>query len=135
MREVNVPVYLGGDATGGENLIWLRTPGPVADDPFLHQCILAYATDFSLIDEPAIEPLSASDPLWTGDLPTEERPTEEITATEIVMVAEEAVLEEPPSESSDHPLETPMPKLKKRQRRRSLLGDKKKPGSDEGGSK
>ncbi|MFT5441171.1 MAG: acyl-CoA thioesterase-2 [Myxococcota bacterium] len=50
MREVNVPVYLGGEATGGENLIWLKTPGPVPDDPFLHQCILAYATDFSLID-------------------------------------------------------------------------------------
>lgn len=50
MREVDVPVYLGGEAKGGNNLIWLRTPGPVADNPFLHQCILAYATDFSLID-------------------------------------------------------------------------------------
>jgi acyl-CoA thioesterase-2 len=50
MREVDVPVYLGGEAKGGNNLIWLRTPGPVPDDPFLHQCILAYATDFSLID-------------------------------------------------------------------------------------
>jgi len=50
MREIDIPVYLGGEATGGNNLIWLRTPGPVVDDPFLHQCILAYATDFSLID-------------------------------------------------------------------------------------
>jgi len=50
MREVDVPVYLGGEAKGGDNLIWLKTPGPVPDDPFLHQCILAYATDFSLID-------------------------------------------------------------------------------------
>jgi acyl-CoA thioesterase-2 len=50
MREIDVPVYLGGEATGGNNKIWLKTPGPVSDDPFLHQCILAYATDFSLID-------------------------------------------------------------------------------------
>ncbi len=31
-------------------MTWLRTPGPVSDDLFLHQCILAYATDFSLIE-------------------------------------------------------------------------------------
>lgn len=50
MRDKDIPVYIGGEAKGGSNLIWLKTPGPVADDPFLHQCILAYATDFSLID-------------------------------------------------------------------------------------
>jgi len=50
MRDKDIPVYIGGKAKGGNNLIWLKTPGPVADDPFLHQCILAYATDFSLID-------------------------------------------------------------------------------------
>ncbi len=50
MRDKDVPIYIGGEAKGGNNLIWLRTPGPVPDDPLLHQCILAYATDFSLID-------------------------------------------------------------------------------------
>lgn len=51
MRESEAPVYLGGKAKqGASNMTWLRTPGPVADDPFLHQCILAYATDFSLIE-------------------------------------------------------------------------------------
>ena len=50
MRDKDIPVYLGGEARGGQNLIWLRTPGPMPDDPFLHQCVLAYATDFSLID-------------------------------------------------------------------------------------
>lgn len=49
-RELQVPVFLGGEATGGDNMVWLRTPGPLPDDPFLHQCLLAYATDFSLID-------------------------------------------------------------------------------------
>ncbi len=50
MRDKDIPVYLGGEAKGGNNLIWLRTPGPMPDDPFMHQCVLAYATDFSLID-------------------------------------------------------------------------------------
>ncbi len=50
MRSVDVPIYLGGKAKPGINLVWFRTSGPVSDDPFLHQCILAYATDFSLID-------------------------------------------------------------------------------------
>ncbi len=50
MRDKDVPIYLGGEAKGGDNLMWLRTPGPMPDDPFLHQCVLAYATDFSLID-------------------------------------------------------------------------------------
>jgi acyl-CoA thioesterase-2 len=50
MRSVDTPVYLGGEPKGGTNLIWFRTSGPVSDDPFLHQCILTYATDFSLID-------------------------------------------------------------------------------------
>jgi acyl-CoA thioesterase-2 len=49
-RELQVPVFLGGEAKGGDNMVWLRTPGPLPDDPFLHQCVLAYATDFSLID-------------------------------------------------------------------------------------
>ena len=50
MRSVDTPIYLGGEAKGGNNLIWFRTSGEVPDEPFLHQCILTYATDFSLID-------------------------------------------------------------------------------------
>jgi len=50
IRDVNLPMYLGGQASPEPNLVWFRTPAPVPDDPFLHQCILAYATDFSLID-------------------------------------------------------------------------------------
>ncbi len=50
IRDVHLPVYLGGKPTAEPNLVWFRTPAPVPDDPFLHQCILTYATDFSLID-------------------------------------------------------------------------------------
>jgi acyl-CoA thioesterase-2 len=49
-REIDVPMYLGGEPKEGNNLVWFRTPGPLPEDPFLHQCVLAYATDFSLID-------------------------------------------------------------------------------------
>jgi acyl-CoA thioesterase-2 len=50
MRESEAPVYLGGKTKRKNNMTWLRTPGPMPDDPFLHQCVLAYATDFSLIE-------------------------------------------------------------------------------------
>ena len=50
-RFVNLPTYLGGNAGEDPNLIWLRAHGTVdADDPLLHQCLLTYATDMSLID-------------------------------------------------------------------------------------
>lgn len=50
MREIDLPIYLGGKPKKGPNLVWFRTPAPLSDDLFLHQCILTYATDFSLID-------------------------------------------------------------------------------------
>lgn len=50
-RFVNLPVYLGGEGGRDPNLIWLRAGGNVApDDALLHQCLLTYATDMSLID-------------------------------------------------------------------------------------
>ena len=50
-RFVNLPTYLGGDPGEDPNLIWLRAHGTVdAEDPLLHQCLLTYATDMSLID-------------------------------------------------------------------------------------
>ena len=50
-RFVNLPTYLGGDAGQDPNLIWLRAHGTIdAEDPLLHQCLLTYATDMSLID-------------------------------------------------------------------------------------
>jgi acyl-CoA thioesterase-2 len=50
-RFVNLPTYLGGKGGNDPNLIWLRAGGHVAaDDALLHQCLLTYATDMSLID-------------------------------------------------------------------------------------
>ncbi|MHA1525065.1 MAG: acyl-CoA thioesterase II [Alphaproteobacteria bacterium] len=30
--------------------VWMRATGKIPDDPALHQCVLAYATDFTLVD-------------------------------------------------------------------------------------
>ncbi len=50
MRHVVVPTYLGGEPSAGPNLAWMRIERKLADDPFLHQCLLTYASDISLLD-------------------------------------------------------------------------------------
>jgi len=49
-RFVDLPIFLGGEVRPDPNLIWIRADGPIPDDPALHQCVLTYATDMSLID-------------------------------------------------------------------------------------
>jgi len=39
----------GGDGSGPMR-IWLRASGPLPEDPFLHRCLLAYASDMAMID-------------------------------------------------------------------------------------
>lgn len=39
--------------TGGQNIcqnVWIRAVQPLPDDPALHQCVLAYASDMTLLD-------------------------------------------------------------------------------------
>jgi acyl-CoA thioesterase II len=50
MRHVHPPTFLGGPPREGPSLTWLRTPRALAEEPFLHQCVLAYATDMGLLD-------------------------------------------------------------------------------------
>jgi acyl-CoA thioesterase-2 len=42
-------------ADGYQRLLWFRTVGPLADDPALHRCVLAYASDLTLLSI-ALEP-------------------------------------------------------------------------------
>ncbi|ONH25634.1 acyl-CoA thioesterase II [Pseudofrankia asymbiotica] len=44
------PAFLGGPRTGLTRSHWMRLPGPVGDDPLLHTALLAYASDFLLMD-------------------------------------------------------------------------------------
>lgn len=50
MRHLHVPTFLGGEAGDAPNLAWFRAPAAVPEDPLLHQCLLAYATDFTFND-------------------------------------------------------------------------------------
>jgi acyl-CoA thioesterase-2 len=50
LRPVDVSRYLSRDASPPRQDIWLKANGRLADDPLLHQCVLAYASDFTLLD-------------------------------------------------------------------------------------
>jgi acyl-CoA thioesterase-2 len=50
VRHVETPTYLGGGASRGPARVWMKADGPLGSDPFLHPCVLTYATDISLLD-------------------------------------------------------------------------------------
>ncbi|GAA3047165.1 acyl-CoA thioesterase II [Actinokineospora globicatena] len=52
VRYVSEPPWLSRE-TGprdARNQVWMRTDGKLADDPLLHVCVLAYASDMTLLD-------------------------------------------------------------------------------------
>lgn len=50
LKPVDVSRYLGREPHAPRQNIWLKANGPLPDDPRLHQCVLAYASDFTLLD-------------------------------------------------------------------------------------
>jgi acyl-CoA thioesterase II len=50
MRPVDVSRYFAREKRTPVQYIWMRASGPLPDDAPLHQCVLAYASDFSLLD-------------------------------------------------------------------------------------
>jgi acyl-CoA thioesterase-2 len=50
LRHVDLPTYLGGGPTRAPGLVWLRVERPLPDDERLHQALLTYASDISLLD-------------------------------------------------------------------------------------
>jgi acyl-CoA thioesterase-2 len=50
MRVVDVSRYLTREKKTPAQHIWIRATGPLPDDPPLHQAVLAYASDFTLLD-------------------------------------------------------------------------------------
>jgi acyl-CoA thioesterase-2 len=50
MRPVDLSRYLSPNTLETGQYIWIRATGALADDPALHQCVLAYASDFTLLD-------------------------------------------------------------------------------------
>jgi acyl-CoA thioesterase-2 len=50
LRPVEIERYLGNSTKDPRFHIWIRTTGPLPDDPSIHQCVLAYASDMMLLD-------------------------------------------------------------------------------------
>ena len=50
LRPVEFERYLGKKFLDGKFNVWIKTTGPLPDDPAIHQCVLAYTTDMGLLD-------------------------------------------------------------------------------------
>ena len=50
LRPVDVSRYFARERRTPEQCVWMRATGALPDDFPLHQCVLAYASDFSLLD-------------------------------------------------------------------------------------
>lgn len=62
MRFVHPPTFFGGEPRRGTCFVWMRVTHPLPDDPFLHQCLLTYASDISLLDN-IVKPHGRNGPL------------------------------------------------------------------------
>jgi acyl-CoA thioesterase-2 len=50
VRMTDASRYLGREKKAPAQQIWIRTSGPLPDDPVMHQAVLAYISDFTLLD-------------------------------------------------------------------------------------
>jgi acyl-CoA thioesterase-2 len=50
LRPVEFDRYLGKPTEGGRFHVWIRATGALPDTPAIHQCVLAYASDMTLLD-------------------------------------------------------------------------------------
>ncbi len=50
VRHVNAVDYLHPEKRAPRQLVWIRADGNLPDSPLLHQCVVAYASDMTLMD-------------------------------------------------------------------------------------
>ncbi len=50
LRPVDLRHFLGREALEPAQYVWIRTTGRLPDDPEIHRCVLAYASDMTLLD-------------------------------------------------------------------------------------
>ncbi len=50
LRPTDLSRFLSSEKAEPKQYIWIKASGPLPDDFRLHQCVLAYASDFSLLD-------------------------------------------------------------------------------------
>jgi len=55
LRPVEWRRYLGEKSEAGRFHVWIRTTGRLPDSPAIHQCVLAYASDMTLLDAALIQ--------------------------------------------------------------------------------
>ena len=49
IRYVGGPPWQGTPSPDGRQLVWIRADGTLPDDPVLHTCVVAYASDYTLL--------------------------------------------------------------------------------------
>jgi len=54
LRPVEFERYLGKKLSDGRFHVWIRATGALPDEPAIHQCVLAYASDMMLLDSALI---------------------------------------------------------------------------------
>src|SRR6185295_12848347 len=54
LRPVEFDRYLGRKIEDGRFHVWIRATGTLPDEPAIHQCVLAYASDMTLLDSALI---------------------------------------------------------------------------------
>ena len=50
LRPVDLRHFTTRDALDPAQYVWIRTTGSLPDDPDIHRCVLAYASDMTLLD-------------------------------------------------------------------------------------
>jgi acyl-CoA thioesterase-2 len=50
LRPVEFERYRGNKIPDGKFNVWIKTTGPLPNDPAIHQCVLAYTSDMGLLD-------------------------------------------------------------------------------------
>ncbi|MCL4149452.1 UNVERIFIED_CONTAM: hypothetical protein GTU68_005569 [Idotea baltica] len=50
MRPVDMTHYFSNKALPPQQYVWVRATGPLPDDERIHHCVLAYASDMTLLD-------------------------------------------------------------------------------------
>ena len=50
IRPVDLSRYLSPESQDPSQLVWIRATAALGNDPALHQCVMAYASDFTLLD-------------------------------------------------------------------------------------
>jgi acyl-CoA thioesterase II len=55
LRPVEYSRYLGEKSENGRFNVWIRATGQLPDEPAIHQCVLAYASDMMLLDAALIQ--------------------------------------------------------------------------------